>query len=78
MDYQWNIPRKKALLSSSIFKWRTVDDDDDDDDDDVVVDDDDKTVGNAILHGTFTTNNLVGVRKDSANSAGHFIILRME
>lgn len=74
MDYQWNIPRKKALLSSSIFKWRTVDDDDDV----VVVDDDDKTVGNAILHGTFTTNNLVGVRKDSANSAGHFIILRME
>ena len=73
MDYQWNIPRKKALLSSSIFKWRTVDDDDV-----VVVDDDDKTVGNAILHGTFTTNNLVGVRKDSANSAGHFIILRME
>ena len=24
LDYQWNIPRKKALLSSSIFKWRTV------------------------------------------------------
>ena len=35
-------------------------------------------VRNAILHGTFTTNNLTGVRKDAAKSAGHFIILRKE
>ena len=30
-----------------------------------------EAVGNAILHGTFSTNNLSGVRKDSAKSAGH-------
>ena len=28
------------------------------------------TVGNAILHGNFTMNNLAGVRKDSVKSAG--------
>ena len=37
-----------------------------------------ETVGNAILHGTFTTNSLSGVRKESAKSAGHLIILRTE
>ena len=37
-----------------------------------------ETVGNAILHGTFTTNNLAGVRKDAAKSDGHLIILRTE
>ena len=35
-----------------------------------------ETVGNSILHETFTTNNLAGVRKDAAKSAGHLIILR--
>ena len=34
--------------------------------------------GNAILHGTFKTNNLAWVRKDSRKSAGHLIILRSE
>ena len=28
------------------------------------------TVGNAILHGNFTMNNLAGVRKHSVKSAG--------
>jgi len=28
------------------------------------------TVGNAILHGNLTMNNLAGVRKDSVKSAG--------
>ena len=28
------------------------------------------TVGNAILHGNFTMNNLTGVRKDSVKNAG--------
>ena len=31
----------------------------------------DETVGNALLHGTFATNNLAGVRENSVKSVGH-------
>ena len=34
-----------------------------------------ETVRNAILHEPFTANNRAGVRKDSARSAGHLIIV---
>ena len=34
------------------------------------------TVGDAILHGTFTANNLAEVRKDSVKNTGHLIMFR--
>ena len=33
-----------------------------------------ETVWNVIFHGTFRTNNLAGVRKDSVKSAGHLLL----
>ena len=37
-----------------------------------------ETVGDAILHGTFTANNLAGVREDSAKSTRHLIMDRTD